>query len=407
MIGHERITKRDPNHRATLTRALALGALVCCTATVSASCGNSQASKGSATDRPIEQAKSASKSSADSSTAKGDTLRLKLFKCDDVGIGCTAFTMLVPADWKTEGGVVWQMQYSNLAAGKLRVWNPSGVEALEVFPVIPYVWDTRGIAFFQPGSIYMGNVVAAPPRDPEAFVREYVIQNFRRNVKNLIVGETTPLREVEHEISGSNQEAGLQKSTQAAKVRIAYIEGSKEIEEDVYCAYTVSRSREMLPTMSLWMPDRLFAFRAEKGKLDALEPLLQAMLASFRIDQRWFSGYLQVVQMARNNQMQAIKDAGDISKRISKNNDEIIAMNRKAWEAQQASSDRVMEHISDSIRGIERYENPFEQKPVELPSGYREVWASPSGEYVLSNDANFDPSAGTNVEWRRIEHKKE
>jgi hypothetical protein len=251
----------------------------------------------------------------------------------------------------------------------------------------------------------MGSVVAAPPRDPEAFVREYVIANVRPRARGLRVVATTPLPDVEKAVAAGNQEAGMQKVTHAAKVRLEYAEDDKPIEEDVYVAYTISRSTQYLPTMSLSMADRLFAFRAEKGKLDALEPLLQAMVSSFRIELPWWDGYLQVLQMSRNNQLQAIKDAGELSRRISRNNDEIIAMNRKSWENQQAATDRVMGEISDSIRGIERYDNPFEKRPVELPSGYHDVWVSPSGEYILSNDANFDPKTSTQVDWRRIEKK--
>lgn len=367
------------------------------TATVSAACAQGGAPDGGVKGAPAKAASAAVPSNA---------LRLKVFKCDDVGIGCTAFTMLIPAEWKTEGGVAWQMQYSNLATGKMRIFNPKGAEALELFPIIPYTWDTNGIAFFPPGSVYMGNFVAAPPRDPEAFVREYVIGNFRQRAKNLSVVKTTPLPDVEKAILSGNQEAGVQKATRAAKVRITYLEGEKAIEEDIYCAYTVSRSPQFLPTAVMWMPDRLFAFRAEKGKLDALEGLLLAMLSSFRIELSWWAGYMQVVQLYRSNQMQSIKNAGDISRRISKNNDEIIAMNRAAWKNQQASTDRVMERFSDSIRGVERYDNPFERRQVELPSGYHEVWASPSGEYILSNDTNFNPSVGTNVDWRRIDKKE-
>lgn len=313
--------------------------------------------------------------------------------------------MLAPVGWKREGGVVWQMQYANLATVKMRVFDPTSERALESFPVVPCVWDARGIGAFPPGTVYMGMVVAAPPRDAEAFVRAYVIPKYRQEARGLRVLGTTPLPDVEKAVLAAEEEAGLEKKTIAARVRLEYAQHDEMLEEDIYCAFTTSRAPQVLPTRTLWMPDRLFSFRAKKGELDALAPMFDAMIASVRIDFRWYDGYLQVLEMSRKNQLQAINDAAALSRRIAKNSDEILAMNRKAWEKQQASTDRVMEQVSDSIRGVERYRDPFESRPIELPSGYSEVWASPNGEYVLSNDPNFDASRGSSVDWRRVEKK--
>jgi len=54
------------------------------------------------------------------------------------------------------------------------------------------------------------------------------------------------------------------------------------------------------------------------------------------------------------------------------------------------------------IRGVENYRNPFEDRAVELPSGYRNVWANSSGEYILSNNPNFNPNVGGTQQWRSL-----
>ncbi len=76
-------------------------------------------------------------------------------------------------------------------------------------------------------------------------------------------------------------------------------------------------------------------------------------------------------------------------------------MTRQQYEKQQRTDDRMHEQFSRHIRGVESYHNPFEDRDVDLPSGYREVWVSGRGEYVLSNDSNFDPNVGDTAEWRR------
>jgi hypothetical protein len=39
---------------------------------------------------------------------------------------------------------------------------------------------------------------------------------------------------------------------------------------------------------------------------------------------------------------------------------------------------------------------------VELPSGYDHVYASPGGQYILSDNANFVPDPG----WRELQKMK-
>ena len=61
-----------------------------------------------------------------------------------------------------------------------------------------------------------------------------------------------------------------------------------------------------------------------------------------------------------------------------------------------------MTSISESIRGVTTYTNPYDERPVPLPSDYSYAWVNRSGEYVLSNDAGYDPNVGSVSEWRLL-----
>jgi len=201
------------------------------------------------------------------------------------------------------------------------------------------------------------------------------------------------------------QEQGVTKRVSAGKVRLEYDENGRTIAEDVYITMVSARS-PIVPNMVQWSLEHQYSFRAPKGEIDALAPLLQAMVASFRIELPWYAGYAQVLDMSRRNQLQSIRDAGEISKRISRNNDEILASMRSSWEARQASQDRMAREFSESIRGVETYDHPFEERAVQLPGGYDDVWVNRSGEYVLSNEAGYDPNVGGTADWRRLERSK-
>jgi hypothetical protein len=339
---------------------------------------------------------------ASAASAKpGSLLRLKKIAVADPMIGCNAFTMLIPEGWNTDGGVQWQFQWNNLATANMRVSDPKSETVLEMLPITPACHDPS----LPPGTNYMGSYVIAPPRDVKQYVEAIVLPLFRSKMGGVKVGALTPLPEVARAVQKSAFEPGVAKQVDAGKVRLEYQLNGKQIEEDVYVTIVQSRS-PMLPNMVQWGCEHQYAFRAEKGKLDAQAPLLQAMVSSVAIDLQWYAGYSQVIAMRNQGTMDQIRAAGELSKQISRNNDAMIASMRSSWQARQASEDRIHRQFSESIRGVETYENTFSREAVELPSGYDDVWVSSSGEYVLSNQGGYDPNVGSTLEWRRLEHAK-
>jgi hypothetical protein len=39
---------------------------------------------------------------------------------------------------------------------------------------------------------------------------------------------------------------------------------------------------------------------------------------------------------------------------------------------------------------------------VELPTGYNYAWANPLGEYVITDNPNFNPNIGSNETWELL-----
>lgn len=389
--------ERFPNHRAmNHSHPLRL----CCLAVVAL--GLAIACDPAAVNTSAIGAQSKSANTAKVATPARAPLRLRKIEVHDPGVGCTAFTMLVPIEWKTEGGVLWQMQYANLASARFRAFDAKSGVALELFPVVPGCWEESGSYAAQRGQNYLGSVVWPPPRDVEQYVREVLVPTVRANVRGLKIVSATALPKVASEVEKNVVEQGVTKRVTAGKVRLEYEEDGRTIAEDVYVTMVTARS-PIVPGMVQWSLEHQYSFRAPKAEIDALAPLLQAMVSSFRIELPWYAGYAQVLDLSRQNQLQSIRDAGEISKRISRNNDAILNSMRSSWEARQASQDRMAREFSESIRGVETYDHPFEGRAVQLPGGYDGAWVNAQGEYVLSNEAGFDPNVGSTVAWRRLE----
>ncbi len=329
------------------------------------------------------------------------TLRLKLLEVRDPGINNeVAFTMLIPVDWQTTGGVEWRQNQSNLATSHMVVSSPDGKVALEFFPVVPCNWTEGGIAGFPVGSNYLGNIIYPPLTDAAQYIGEALLPFYRQGIEPQMI-EREPLPAVAQAITQVVAEPNVQKLVVAERVRIGYAWNGQDYQEDYYVAL-VFATGPMLPGTTFWQAHQQYAFRAPAGQLDQYAPLLNAMVSSIRVQPRWFAGYRYVVQLWQQNQMQAIRNAGELSRRIAQNSDEIMRMNQEAYENQQRSSDRIAHQWSETIRGVETYHDPFADRDVELPNEYKDVWVNPNGEYLLSNDVNFNPNeTGDTQQWQR------
>ena len=196
------------------------------------------------------------------------------------------------------------------------------------------------------------------PVSAAALIEQLIVPAFRGNLRPALVRRVT-LPKVARALTAKGKGAVTSSSYDAARVRIAYTQNGRAMEEDFYAivSYTTSPA---LPGMTIWRPEILYSFKAPRGKLDASARVLQTMISSVRTSLKRYAGYHYVFDLWVKGQMQAINAAGQLSKSIASANDEISRSTREAWESEQASYDRVYGEISNQIRGVETYQNPFE-----------------------------------------------
>ena len=317
---------------------------------------------------------------------------------DPMSNGIEAFRMLVPNGWVRRGGVVWNLRYSNVASVAMTVTDARNHRELQLFPLIPQVWDPNRF-LGQVGANYLGMEVRQPV-SAIALVEQLIVPAFRGNLRPTVTREVR-LPKVANALTAQGKGPVTSSTFDAARVRVAYTQNGRAMEEDFYTvvSYTTSPA---LPTMTMWQPQILYSFKAPRGKLDGAARVLQTMVSSVRPSLKWYAGYQYVFDLWVKGQMQSIAAAGALSKQIAAANDSISRSTSEAWEAQQDSYDRVYSQFSEQIRGVETYSNPFEGRTVELPNDYSYAWVSASGQYALSDSAGFNPNVGSTVEWRLL-----
>jgi hypothetical protein len=322
-------------------------------------------------------------------------LKLTRLAVHDPGVNnIEAVSMLIPAGWKAEGGIQWYTHFRILACLIMRITDPQTGAGIEFLPLQRFIWIHQPIVPMAPGSNYLGSVVSQPITDVPQFIQAFYGSESLARLGNARVAGTQDLPDVANLMAQVNQ-ASLAK---AARVRYEYESGGQTWEEDVYCTLSFYN----LPQLVIWHVDHAYTFRAPKGMLDRLTPLMITVLTTQKVSLDWYAAYQYVGQLFDERMRQGIRAAGDLSRRIAQNNAEISQMFAESYRQRSESQDRIHRSFTEYIRGVETYRNPFENRSVQLPSGYSNVWVNRSGEYILSNQAGFNPNVGSNIEWQQI-----
>jgi hypothetical protein len=343
---------------------------------------------------------------------KGPALRLIKFSCVDAkGMKSEAFSFLMPADWQFKGGIVWRLDNPIMPAmARFTVKSPDGSTALEVFPNQSLFWTTNPMhrSIFPAGSKYFGAEVR-PVASPEQALKGIVIPRFRGGGQNLKVISVKAVPELAKKLGAGKPQPGVDTFGDAARVRIEYVRDGVAMEEEIFAAvegfsFPIQTMQGVVKNTN-WFVDYIFSFKAPKGKLDGNTALFKTMVTSFQVNPGWFSRYNQVVDHLIKAQIRQIHSVGELSRIIAKTSEERSAATMQQYERKQDAYDRVAETFSEYTRNTEHYHNPFEEKEVELPSGYSHVWTNTSGEYVFSDSPSYNPNVGSNKNWEELKAK--
>ena len=154
-----------------------------------------------------------------------------------------------------------------------------------------------------------------------------------------------------------------------------------------------------------WYIDYVFSFKGKAGQLEGQTKVFQAITSSFRINQQWQAKYNNVIEYLAQQQISRIRNIGEFSRTLSQMSDQMRSDQLQQYEQRSSVYDKVAQQHSDNMLGIERYYDPFEEREVQLPSGYNHAWCNNLGEYILTDNPNYNPNVESNLTWKPIEHK--
>jgi hypothetical protein len=377
---------------------------------------------------------SSSSARSDDPAAAANPYRMKLVKVFDRegwGQPVEAFRLLIPSDWKVDGWARWRLGTigcpDNIIDAGVRAIAPDGVTSFEIFP--PYSWQwvqdpqmRQALLQQEQNNVQlMGPNARGCPMIPYMtaadVLRNVLIPQYRKGAQ-LMAAEPLPevVRATEAQVRESFApmvQAGLLAGyrVDAARVRLASAVQGKASEE--YITATLTVVQQSTPSMTAMMQGRMgnsftygmsgynfIATQALKGQLESKSKLFAAIVQSLRPNPVWMNAVQQVVINMKNTQAKGAADRAAIWRKAQQ---EISAIHNQVYQQQQAVNDRLAQQFSQTIRGVETYVDPNTKEKVELSAGYKQYWTNGQGEYILSDDVNFNPAVTFRENWRLMD----
>lgn len=357
-------------------------------------------------------------------SGQGRCYRLKVVKImDEQGFGqpVEVARLLIPTDWRTEGGVRWDSSQTrcplNIIKLQFRAVAPDGLSGIEFSP--GYMWQAANDPMMQQvlrqQAAARTGCDAGPISGASEFLRGTVIPHLRPGAR---VAGAEPLPAVTQakerllaETYGPLVRAGYVRSykADAASVRIGYTENGRAMEEwlsttiltiatpSANTAALMQGQMNMSASSFSMVSDGVFCARAPAGKFD--RKLVATIIASTRPNPQYQAAVSQFLSNMNNIAQRGAMDRARIWQQAG---EQISATINQTYQHQQAIQDHAAQQFSQAVRGAETYVNPATGTHVELTGGYDTAWVNNRGEYLLSDSPGFNPAIAFQENWTQL-----
>jgi hypothetical protein len=353
-------------------------------------------------------------------------MRMRLVKIMDAqgwGDPVEVSRLLVPSDWKAEGGVNWVQGMTrcpqNIIQARWRAVSPDGLTGIEILPQYGWVWSDDPMQQQTMHGSAQGGLAcdANPVMNPADFLTRMVLPRTRQGARVLAAEPLRGLAQAEQAKLDATYGAMIQQGlyrgvrAEAGRVRFQYSLGGRPVEEwmsatiQTIAAPTANSAAMMNGNMAMTsnnfavMAYNVIGTWAPMGQLDQNSKLFATMMTSMRINPQYTAAVGQWLRNMGRIQQQSAMDRH----KIWRDAQEYIGNSiNETYRQNQVVQDKMAEQFGQTIRGVESYIDPRSNEKVELVGGYTNAWSNGKGEYILSDSPNFNPSQEFQEDWREM-----
>lgn len=296
----------------------------------------------------------------------------------------SAFTILLPAGWIAEGGVLrvnpltsnGAMNTVGAKVDFLVKKDAAGTMMIHWLPNFAYK-DPRWLqgGYFPVGSSYMGMTVH-PLVDAQTFLAAFVFQRQRPQARNVQVLERKPLPGLaKHYQDRATSMPGMGSYQYDAGLMVAaYDEGGVRYKEKMV-AVIEDTGQVMLGT---WMNRETLTVRAPAEEFDKTEPLFDIIQTSLQGNPAWVVGEQRGAAQRAANALETQRYIQNAARQIVENRQKTNAEIRHGlWLFMTSQEDFVNPHTGE----VEQGSNQWKHR-----------WVNGNGDLVYTDDPKYDPN---------------
>jgi hypothetical protein len=310
-----------------------------------------------------------------------------------------ALTFLVPEGWSAEGSVTWMPFWSRLAHLHTRIVKDETGLVIEWLPIQDFIWFEAPAGFEIPlGSNYQGKAFVAPIVDPAQFVSQFWGSGSLAHLQDATLVRVDQVPAAAQEFL--NQFGGTGEAF-AYRLYYQYDFGGQPWEEEVSFSLLYTGSQGI----TSWYVNFATAVRAPMGGLAANAPLVSTVLASRVTTPEWEGIYRLAQHLFRQGLQQQMADTVAFGRALEQYRAETQALQQQVTAERQAAQDRIAELRQEILSGVETFDDPFTQQPVQLPVGWNDYYVNDRGQYLVT-ESGVDPTSVAGPGWQRLEPRR-
>lgn len=337
--------------------------------------------------------------------------RVKIMDLQAFSQPAEAYSILLPKNWQSEGGVIWTAPGQTCAGTTMSfsAQSANGEFSFKILPTLTWNYSSDPqLNQLQQTSTYCGK---GEPID----ARQYIEQIWLQELGNGTLLEAKNNPDVVNAHSEMDEKARTEmmrygaaqvnyrhtaltaKATLGNKKAAILVCGVTNAEVYVPNVYNGSMAINYTSSASRMI------FTYPENKTEEAEQIASMIIGSIRTNPEWkdaINNYWKAVREQKQiEHLGKIRLMDERTRQIGEQT--IAAGNRRladmdnqmrSWEAKQHAQDRMHNNFIKTIREVEHYRD--ENGTVELSSGYNHAWSRSDGSsFLLSNNPNFDPSS--------------
>jgi hypothetical protein len=324
-----------------------------------------------------------------------------------------AFDLLIPSSWKMQGGVQFGGSPSGCFADIFAIsLRATSADESYVFAAGPdsswqYADDPSVLKSLNDPSRRALGVGGKPcpvakPMKAEDYIRQNILKLYPSGVTVVSVAPFPELNEIVRRRRGlppGNGNTGDTR-TEAVRVRLAYQKDGKDMEDWVAVGIVVNIYAAGRGSFYDSHATSLVAFSAPKGKLDANDKLFQVIVSSIQPEPQWVTYSGGVLSKLYQAQAQKVASIDQMWSQFYMHAAQTI--NGETANAMRGANASFF-HEDQNIRGVQTFRDPATGKTQELSNLYDHAWQNGSNDYIMSNDASFNPNEHISGNWSELQ----